>query len=319
MLDAHNEANAGRKDRNPMNLRSLDLNLLVVFDAVMQERGVTKAAARLNMAQPALSHALNRLRVALQDELFVRTPEGMAPTPKAESLAEGVRSALDGLRTALDSAEPFSPETAERHFAIAVNNHAALVLAAPIAAMAAAEAPGVLLDFVPSGTLDVADRLDRGQLDLAIGGIAAPGDRFADLRLFHDRFAVLMRRGHPAAIPEGLTLEAFAALPHLLVTSSGESMVFVEEALTRRGLARRIALRAPLLATSAALLQSDMIAVISERAAHEFARMSPLTIVPLPFASPSLTTAMVWHRRVGAVASYRWLRDLVIRVAKLSG
>ncbi|GGF09677.1 LysR family transcriptional regulator [Aliidongia dinghuensis] len=302
-----------------MNLRALDLNLLVVFDAVMTDRSVTKAAVRLNMAQPALSHALTRLRQALQDELFVRTPDGMAPTPKAESLAEGVREALDGLRTALDSAEPFDPTTADRQFAIAVNNHAAIVLAAPLATAAAAEAPSVVLDFRPSGTLDLADRLDRGMLDLAIGGTAAPGDRFADLRLFHDRFAVLMRRGHAAANAGALTLAAFAALPHLMITSSGERVDFVDEALAAAGLARRIALRAPLLATPAALLQSDMIAVVSERAAQEFARTAPLATVPLPFESPVLTTAMLWHRRVGAVPAHRWLRDLVLRVARTAG
>ena len=302
-----------------VNLRSLDLNLLVVFDAVMQDRSVTKAAARLNMAQPALSHALTRLRQALQDDLFIRTPEGMAPTPKAENLVEGVRAALDGLRTALDGAEPFVPATAERHFTIAVNNHAALVLAAPLAAAAAAQAPGVLLDFRPSGTLDLADRLDRGEIDLAIGWTAAPSDRFSDLRLLHDGFVVLMRRGHAAAAQGALTLATFAALPHLTVTSSGEGVGFVDEILAQENLSRRIALRAPLLATSAALLQSDMVAVISERAAREFARLAPLTAVPLPFASPSLTTAMLWHRRVGGVPSHRWLRELVIRVARTAG
>jgi DNA-binding transcriptional LysR family regulator len=302
-----------------VNLRALDLNLLVVFDAVMTDRSVTKAAARLNMAQPALSHALNRLRLALKDELFVRTPDGMAPTPKAEGLAEGVRLSLDGLRTVLDSAEPFDPATAERRFAIAVNNHAALVLAAPLAAAAAAEAPGVVLDFRPSGTLDLADQLDRGTLDLALGGAAAPGDRFADVRLFHDRFVLLMRRGHAAATSDSLTLAAFAALPHLTITSSGENLAFVDEALAKAGLTRRIALRAPLLATPAVLLQSDMIAVISERAAQEFARTAPLRTAPLPFGSPVLTTAMLWHRRVGAVPGHRWLRDLVMRVSRMAG
>lgn len=302
-----------------MNLRSLDLNLLVVFDAVMQDRSVTKAAARLNMAQPALSHALARLRQALQDDLFVRTPEGMAPTAQADALADGVRSALQGLRATLDSAEPFVPATSDRRFPIAINNHAALVLAAPLAAAAAAEAPGVLLDFSPSGTLDLAERLDRGDLALAIGSTAAPGDRFADLRLLHDRFVVLMRRGHAAEAPGALTLAAFATLPHLVITSSGEGMGFVDEVLAREDLSRRIALRAPLLATSAALLQSDMIAVISERAAREFARLASLAIVPLPFPSPNLTTAMLWHRRVGGTPSHRWLRELVIRVAKAAG
>src|SRR5882757_3953280 len=168
-----------------VNSRSLDFNLLVVFDAVMQDRSVTKAAARLNIAQPTVSHALTRLRSALKDDLFVRTPEGMAPTPKAEILAPAVRAALVGLTTALDSTEPFVPATANHRFTIAVNNHAALVL---VPALAAAEAPGVLLDFRPSGTFDIAARLDHGELDLAVGGVGAPGERFSDLRLFHDRF-----------------------------------------------------------------------------------------------------------------------------------
>jgi DNA-binding transcriptional LysR family regulator len=302
-----------------MNLRSLDLNLLVVFDAVMQDRSVTKAAARLHMAQPAFSHALSRLRQTLGDDLFIRTSEGMVPTPKAESLGEGVRAALNDLRSVLNSAEPFAPETAEWSFAIAANNYAALVLAPPIAAAAAAEAPGVHLEFRPSGTLDLADRLDRGELDLAIGAAAAPGDRFSDLRLLHDRYAVMMRRGHMAAVPGALTLQLLAALPHLIITSSGEGVGFVDEILAQHGLSRRIGLRAPLLATAAALLQSEMITVISERAAREFARIAPITVVPLPFPSPSLTTAMLWHRRVGAAPSHRWLRDLVLRVARTAG
>ena len=114
-------------------------------------------------------------------------------------------------------------------------------------------------------------------------------------------------------------MQVFAALPHMIITSSGESMGFVEDALAAENLSRRIALRAPLLATPAALLQSDMVAVISERAAREFARLAPLAVVPLPFRSPSIATAMLWHRRVGGVPSHRWLRELVSRVAKMAG
>jgi DNA-binding transcriptional LysR family regulator len=302
-----------------VNLRLLDFNLLVVFDAVMQDRSVTRAAARLNMAQPTVSHALTRLRQALKDDLFVRTPQGMAPTPKAEILGEAVRTAIAGLNTAFDSSEPFVPATAERRFTIAVNNHAAVVLAPSIAATAAAEAPGVILDFRPSGASDLGEQLDHGNLDLAIGGTVLPGDRFRDLRLFHDRFVVLMRQGHPAAASGAMTVPGFANLPHLEISSSGEGVEFVERILAQRNLSRRIALRAPLLATSAALLQSDMVAVISGRTAYEFARLTPLAVVPLPFPSPALTTAMQWARRSGGVPSHHWLRELVVRVAKTAG
>ncbi len=299
-----------------MNWRTLDLNLLVVFDAVMQERSATRAATKLNMSQPAISHALGRLRGALRDELFVRTPEGMEPTPYAERLAGPVRAALENLDAALDGAAEFDPATAERGFSVAVDNRTALVLAAPLAAAVGAEARGVSLDLRPSGTLDLAERLDRGELDLALGGLAAPGERFSDLRLFEDEFAALVRRGHPAAIDGSLDLDALGAYPHLVLSSTGEETAFVDAELARQGLARRIALRAPLLAAAAALAQSDMIAVIGERTARAFALAAPLEVLRLPFASPRLMTAMLWHRRLDDVPAHRWLRNLVLRVAR---
>jgi len=301
-----------------MNWRTLDLNLLVVFDAVGQARSVTRAAAKLNMSQPAISHALARLRAALQDDLFVRTPDGMEPTHYAERLAGPIRAALEGLSTALEGAAGFEPATAGRGFVVAMDNRAALVLAAPIAAAVAAEAPGVSLDLRPSGTLDLAERLDRAELDLALGGLAAPGERFTDLRLFENGFAALVRRGHPAAVDGTLSLAALAAHPHLVLSSTGEGTDFVDAELAQHGLARRVALQAPLLAAASALAQSDMVAVLGERTARAFASIAPLEVLPLPFASPQLVTAMLWHRRLDDVPAHRWLRSLVLRVARLS-
>src|ERR1700712_4324178 len=126
-----------------MNWGMPDLTLLLLFDAAAQERNATRAAAKLNMTQPAISHALARLRGALRDELFVRTPDGMEPTPYAERLARPGRAALEGLGAALDRAPGFDPATAERSFAVAVDNRAAVILAAPISAAVAGEAPGV--------------------------------------------------------------------------------------------------------------------------------------------------------------------------------
>jgi len=301
-----------------MNLRTLDLNLLVVFDAVMNGRSVTQAAAELNMTQPAVSQALARLRLALGDDIFVRTPAGMVPTLKAESLAEGVQTALEELRRALDNAEPFAPASAECRFIIAVNNHAALVLADRLAAAAAAEAPGVLLDFRPSGTLDLADRLDRRDLDLVIGNSAAPGDRFSDVLLYSDHYVALMRRGHPAAAPGALTMAAFAALPHIEISSSGKGLAFVDERLAEQKLVRHIVLRMPLLGVPSALAHSDMITIMSQRAAQELARLMPLTSVPLPIASPRVVSAMLWHRRLTHAPSHCWLRQFVTRIARAS-
>src|SRR5260221_279056 len=212
-----------------MKLTTFDLNLLVVFEAILRERSVTKAGERLGLSQPAMSHALNRLRWMLKDQLFIRTPEGMLPTPRAEQLAHPVRRALGELQSALDP-EEFIPAQAERRFTVAVNNYAAVVLAGPITAECAALAPNVRVSLRPSGTLNLPELLDRGELDVAIAALEPPADRFASRVLVEDRYVAVMRRGHPVA-PQKLDLGAFAALPHLLVSSRGEEFSFVDAAL----------------------------------------------------------------------------------------
>ena len=163
-------------------LGAIDLNLLVVFDAIMMERSVTRAGQRLGLSQPAISHALTRLRHMLRDELFVRSPNGMMPTPRAEELAAPVRIALDGLQQSLEPVQ-FEPSKATVTFRIAVDNYAAIVLVAPIASHIAKIAPGVTLDFRPSGTMNVLEQLDRSELNLAIGPPGVHGERFSHRRL----------------------------------------------------------------------------------------------------------------------------------------
>ena len=299
-----------------MNWRSLDLNLLHVFDAVLQERSVTRAAAKLNLTQPALSHALNRLRRALSDELFVRTPDGMGPTPYAENLAGPVRAALESLQTALVGAPVFDPKSSEHNFAIALDNRAAVILAAPLALAVLSEAPRITLDLRPSGTLDLASRLDRCELDLAITQPTATGDRFSSMPLFDDAFAVLVRRGHPAGSGETVSFADLGKFPHLVLSSTGEDTDFVDEQLAKQGITRRVALRAPLLSAAAVLAETDMIAIISERAAQAFAKAAPLQVLRLPFETPALATSLLWHRRLQDVPAHGWLRAMIVRVSK---
>lgn len=299
-----------------MNWRMLDLNLLVVFDAVARERNATRAAAKLNMTQPAISHALSRLRSALRDDLFVRTPEGMEPTPYAERLVGPVRTALENLHTALDGASPFDPETAERGFTVGMDNRAAVRLAAPLAAAVGEQAPNVQLDIRPSGTLNLAELLDRGELDLAVGGLAAPAERFSDRRLFHSDFVAVVRRGHPAAVDRTISLRALGDYPHLILSSTGEETDFVDAHLGRQSLNRRVKARVPLLAATATLAQSEMIAILSDSTARTFADSAPLEVLSLPFPSPQLVTAMIWHRRVDSVPAHQWLRGLISHVAR---
>jgi DNA-binding transcriptional LysR family regulator len=261
-----------------------------------------------------MSHALNRLRYMLKDELFVRTPDGMLPTPRAELLAQPLRNALSEMQLALEPAV-FEPATSDRRFALSVNNYAAVVLAPPLVAAVTAAAPSVQLDLRPSGTLDIVEQLDRGDLDLAVGSLDNPGERFATAPLLEDPFVMVMRRGHPASRRK-LTAVAFAALPHLEISSSGEDTRFIDRWLSERGGERRIALRAPYLSAAPILVQSDLVATLSRRIAQEFVRNHPLQIRQPPYDPPRVRTSMLWHRRLDRHPAHRWLRDVILSVTK---
>jgi DNA-binding transcriptional LysR family regulator len=296
-------------------LGAIDLNLLVVFDAVMQERNVTRAGQRLGLSQPAMSHALTRLRYMLKDDLFIRSPKGMLPTPRAEQLALPVRTALDGLQHSLEPTQ-FLPSKATRSFRVAVDNYSAVVLVGKLAARITKTAPAVSLEFRPSGTLNIPDLLDRGELDLAIGPFPEQGERFSRLSLWQDDFVVVLRKDHPATGARELSLENFAALSHLSISSVQYATDFVDQALARRKLTRRIQLRAPFISAVRILGASDMVSVLQRRVAEELVRYRPLVIHPLPHSSPTLETAMIWPRWLDNQPAHRWLREIVSVVTK---
>jgi DNA-binding transcriptional LysR family regulator len=296
------------------NLRALDLNLLVVFDAILRERSVVRAAERVHLSQPATSHALNRLRQRLGDQLFVRTPQGMAPTPRAEQLAGPVRRALDDLQMVLEP-DSFQPATAHRRFVIAVNNYAAVVLASRLVARCRAAAPNVRLALRPSGAANLSAGLDSGEVDLAVTAARAPAERFDDEVLIEDRYVAVLRRDHPAG-RGGMGPAAFAAQPQLIVSSTSEDMGFVTAGLAARGLSTAVGAEAPHISAGPILAQSDMVAVVGARIAAEFRRAYPVDIRELPFEAPTLNSVMVWHRRLGDQPAHRWLREMVASVAR---
>jgi DNA-binding transcriptional LysR family regulator len=291
-------------------LGAIDLNLLVAFDAVMQERSVTRAGHRLGLSQPAMSHALARLRRMLKDDLFIRSPKGMIPTPRAEQLALPVRQALEGLQLSLEPTR-FDPSKATRTFRVAVDNYAAVVLVGPLASRLVKIAPGVTVDFRPSGTLHLPDLLDRGEIDLAVGPFTEQGERFSRQLLLQDEFVAVLRRNHPATSSRELSIEKFAALPHLEISSVHHATDFIDQILARRKLERRIALRAPFLSAVRILVASDMVSIFPRRIAEELVRYRPLVIRPLSHPSPIVETAMIWPRRLDNQPAHRWLRDTV--------
>jgi DNA-binding transcriptional LysR family regulator len=295
-------------------LGAIDLNLLVVFDAIMRDRSVTRAGQRLGLSQPAMSHALTRLRHMLKDELFVRSPNGMIPTPKAEELATPIRIALDGLQQSLEPVQ-FEPSKATATFRIAVDNYAAIVLVAPIAAHIARIAPGVALDFRPSGTLNVPDLLDRSELQLAIGPSGAAGERFSRRRLLQDQFVVVHRKGHPAAKTQEFSTEKLATLPQLEISSAQFGADFVDSSPARSKTTPKAAMRAPFLSAAQILATSDLVSVLPLNVAKNMIRSHPLVFHPLSRSPKPIEAAMIWLRRLDNQPAHAWLRDVVNHVA----
>jgi DNA-binding transcriptional LysR family regulator len=291
-----------------MRLESFDLNLLVVFEAVERERSVTKAAHALGLSQPAVSHALTRLRWLLKDQLFVRAPGGMIPTPRASDMIAPVRQAIVQLRSALQL-EVFDPATASHGFSIAINNFAAIVFAAPLAAYCADHAPNIRLVLRPSGTLDTHALLERGVLDLAIREMDSDARGRTQL-LVEDRHVAVMRNTHPDTGGR-LTLTAFARSAHLKISSVDEDTQFIDRALAERSLSRSIGLEAPYLSAGSILAASDMIAVMAKEIAEELCAVRPLIWKKLPFDSPPIRIGMMWPDIYDAKPDHRWLRGVV--------
>jgi len=296
-----------------MNVQDIDLNLLRVFDAVLHEKGVTPAAARLGLTQPAVSNALARLRKVLGDALFVRTPRGVDATPFARELAEPVRQALALLESALAHGPGFDPATSTRAFRFYMSDLGQIEFLPPLVERVQRDAPGVRLEAVALEVDDIADALAAGALDLAIGflpGLAAPVRRQA---LFRDPYLCLFRENHPG-IGERLTRKMFLDASHALVIYRGGHRV-VEEALERAGLARRIALRVPHFTVVPMILErTDLVLTLPARVARVFERRGKLKALPPPVPIPPAEVAVHWHERFEADPGNRWLRGLMVEL-----
>lgn len=298
-------------DRRPrqnasMTWKALDIKLLLIFNAIVQEKTLTRAGQRLGISQPAMSHALARLRHLLKDDLFVRTPQGMCPTPRAERMGEPLRALLQELQTTLE-ADHFDASQASRRFSIVANNHAARVVIPALTRRIAALAPSVVLDVRPISVQHALDQLDGGAVELALSTLTEGGDRFKCVGLLEDEYVVLLPSDHPAAAEPELSIKDFAALPHILSTSDDE-LSFIDEALAKYDLERRISARVPLHSLIFLLIGSDSLAVVPRRVASDLVAICPLVSRPLPFPSPRASLSMIWHRRLDNDPAHLWLR-----------
>jgi DNA-binding transcriptional LysR family regulator len=310
-----------------MNFRTLDLNLLRVFDAVMTDGSLTRAAQTLAMTQPAVSHALKRLHDAVGEQLFTRTATGMRPTPRAEALWPQVRSALAALREAL-APEAFRPESDPVNFRLAmVDATAALLMPSLVGAIERSHALANLR-VLPLATRDPRALLERAEADLAVGyfpqalaAIVAEGrdSPLRHLRLYDTEYVCVMRRDHPlAAVP--LTLDDFCAANHLLVSFSGRAHGLVDEALAALGRQRRIVLTVNQFFTAGrVVLASDLLTVLPAGFVEATGLQEELAIVALPLRMARAQVEMLWHLRRDADPAHAWLRRQVAQAAGRPG
>lgn len=299
-----------------MDVSNFDLNLLKAFDALYGERHVTRAGLRVGLSQSAMSGALARLREVFEDELFVRTPEGMQPTPRAQDLAQPVADALLLVRSALRDGG-FDASRAYHTFTIAMTDYAAFVLLPVLMARLSVDAPQVDLRVRGMfGRDEAIDLLDSGTADLAIGFPVEASARILMEPLLHENFACVARAGHPA-FASGAALDAFVAAPHLLVSPEGDHSGLVDSRLVGLGLRRRVALSLPqFLVAPFVITQTDLVATLAARVAHRFVETNAgIEAHEPPIELPGWPLAMMWHRRADTHPATAWLRDAVAAVA----
>lgn len=307
-----------------MNFRTLDLNLLRVFDIVMVERNVTRAAARLSMSQPAVSNALRRLREATGEDLFVPGSSGVTPTAHAESLWPAVRVAMAGLREVFDP-QAFDPRHNARSFTLVMADATAAVLVPCLLETLEQESARVDLRVEPLATRDPRVQLERGAADVAVGffpdvaralAAAAGSDECRIDALYTCDYVCVMRRDHPLARRDTLQLDDYCDARHVRVSFAGRNHGFVDEALAALDRERRVVLTISHFATAAQAVQrSDLLTVFPRSYVPVSGVAADLVMRPLPFTVPRIDVGTLWHRRHERDPAHRWLREHVARAA----
>lgn len=312
---------------------NLDLNLLRVFDVLLEERSVTRAGVRLGLTQSAVSHALNRLRYMLNDELFVRGPAGMQPTPRAVEMGPQVHAALNQLQAALAPSD-FDPATSEQRFAVVAGAYASAILAPPIAGRLAEAAPHSEL-MIGELTNDILERTDARRVDFLVGSVLAAPERFARETILTEELVWVVRTGHPTFQGERIDLATLVSAPHVVVARSlpgltddgGERRAFVtraswedagafEAALASHGLTRRVGVSVPDTYTALAVAsRTDMATLMPRRLALLSAQFGRVRLIDPPYESPPVDVNLIYLKERLAEPAIAWMRDQIRSVA----
>jgi DNA-binding transcriptional LysR family regulator len=294
-----------------MELSDIDLNQLVLFQQLMVERRVSKVAENLGLTQPAVSNTLAKLRRQFGDDLFVRTPAGMMPTPFAEALAEPIGYALGMIHSGLNQHSRFDPASVKRSVTIGMTDIGEIVFLPRLVERLRQEAPGVSLGTVRTTATSLRDDMESGKVDLAIGPLPQLKAGFFQRRLFRQRYVCLFRKGH-ALDRKRLTLSDFKAAEHLVIVSAGTGHGKVDDLIRRAGVDRTVRLTIPHFVSVGHLLRrTDMVTTVTERLAESLVEPFDLTYRPHPIDLPEIAINVFWHAKVHRSPAHQWLRGVV--------
>lgn len=299
-------------------LRNFDLNLLVAFRYLMEERSVSRAAQKMFISQSAMSHVLQRLRQQLDDPVLVKTPQGMKPTQRALALVEPIGAILSEVEQVIRASKEFSPATTQRRFTIATNDYVEFCLLPPLMASVSRQAPNIEIHLVQTqGTLRAV--ADTAEVDLVIG-FDVIFDQLPYVhgeRLYTDRIVSLVRQDHPEFTGDDISLEQFTSAKHMLMSRREAGTGIIDDWLESRGLARKVSLVVPnFLSAPWIVANSDLVFSLPLRIAEHFVRLAPLKILPIPIDFPTYDLLMVWHSLQDKEPAHAWLRQEILDICR---
>jgi len=295
-----------------VHISKVDLNLFIVLEAIYAEGSITRASQKMNLTQPAISHALNRLRQLLDDPLFERQGHVMTPTPLARSIIEPVRRALRGFEVTLTGAARFDAASSERSFSLGVRDVLEASVLAPLMAGITQEAPAVTLNTLQVSRRELEGELAAGTLDAAIDILLPLSNDIRRTQLAGDKTVVLVRRGHPLVKRRKLTLETYLQLEHIQTSSRRRGPGLEDVELSRQGLQRRIRLRCQhYFAACRVVSETDLALTMPERLARIVNQQFNNQLLPFPLEMPSLDIYLYWHANVDNDPANQWLRDQI--------
>jgi len=294
-----------------MNIKNFDLNLLVVFKTLYEERNVTKASKKIGITQPAMSNALNRLRYLVKDELFIRGPKGMRPTPRANELSSPIQTALNNLELSLSSIN-FDPKTTKKLYKISISDDVAPLILPNLINFLEKESPNSSLRIRSEQGSEAIKLLDSNDIDFAIGRFEMVSTRFESVDLYTEKYVCMMNSDHPLAKDDKLSIEQYLSSKHLRVAPAGTPVAPIDRSLSQLNLEREIFARIDLVTMAPLILKnSDLILTLPSKTAHRMAKNYNFSIAELPIGLEQRQTKLLWHRELTNHPAYDWIKSQI--------